>query len=172
MGSSCTKCLEDTGLKGHTWGEGERLGGSGDVPTLTAEERRQRAREAAERRNPGAKQKPLKSKREPVQATKNEDESYVSSEGATLGETAESTSGLSDREKRAAAAKKRMDENSSRNISKEKAAELKLKRQKDKLVGQITHYYKEAGREVPFGLPAASIEKLKKQLEFAKALKP
>lgn len=66
---------------------------------------------------------------------------------------------------------KRLETSQKKGLSEEKAAELKLKRQKDDLIGKITHYYYQVGRDPPFGLVASPIGTLKKQLQYAKNLK-
>ena len=56
-------------------------------------------------------------------------------------------------------------------LSAEKQQEMKLKAEKDRLLGQITHYYRESGKEVPFGLASCSKEQLKRHLEHVKGMK-
>ena len=53
-------------------------------------------------------------------------------------------------------------------ISKEKAEELALKRQRDTLLGKIRAYYAARGMSEPFGLAAAPLETLRAYLERAK----
>ena len=55
-------------------------------------------------------------------------------------------------------------------LSSKRSAELAERRQKDDLIGKIVHYYRQAGQKEPFGLPAASVEGLKKHLAHAKSL--
>uniref|UniRef100_A0A7S3LP11 Uncharacterized protein n=1 Tax=Aplanochytrium stocchinoi TaxID=215587 RepID=A0A7S3LP11_9STRA len=179
MGKACTKCLEDTGLKGHSWGDGQRLGDSGGAGNqLTEEQRREqrlKAKQAAEARGnpklskPKPKPKPKPKQTEPTPKTSDESNSEeVDNENEKEIEENEEEvdeSNLSEREKkaklRAAAAAKRINEKDTKGLSKEKAEELRLKREKDR----------EAGRDPPFGLASVSVPKLKKQLEFAKTLK-
>jgi len=71
-------------------------------------------------------------------------------------------------ESAAAAAEARMKNNG--NLTAEKNEELASKRKKEDLIGKITHYYQKAGREPPFGLSAATMDGLKKQLDYAKGL--
>lgn len=53
-------------------------------------------------------------------------------------------------------------------ISKEKAAELAAKRQRDTLLGKIRAHYAAAGMTEPLGLAAAPLKTLKSYLDRAK----
>lgn len=70
----------------------------------------------------------------------------------------------------AAAAADRRAKESVQGLSDEAAATLKSRRTKDELMGRIEFYYRQAGEEPPFGLAAASVDALRKQLEYAKGL--
>ena len=45
------------------------------------------------------------------------------------------------------------------------------RREKDALVGRIEALYAAAGKDTPFGLPAASLDALRRQLQFAQGLR-
>lgn len=79
---------------------------------------------------------------------------------------------FADRNKAAEAAQRRLEKaQASTGVSVEKAEELKLKREKDELLGKIQHYYASAGKEPPFGLAVAPVGTLRTHLEYAKNLK-
>ena len=54
------------------------------------------------------------------------------------------------------------------NADKEKARKMGERRTKDELVGKIEAHYAAKGEDPPFGLPAASVEVLRKHLADAK----
>eukprot|EP00754_Rhynchopus_humris_P051094 Rhum_TRINITY_DN9335_c2_g1::Rhum_TRINITY_DN9335_c2_g1_i1::g.32797::m.32797 len=62
-------------------------------------------------------------------------------------------------------------EAASSNISDDKAAALRLRREKDELLGRIEVIAKEKGVTVPFGLPAAAVPAIRKYLEELRARK-
>ncbi len=70
----------------------------------------------------------------------------------------------------AAEAAERRAQASTQGLSEETVEALRLRRQKDDLVGKIEHYYRTAGREPPFGLNMATVEALRKQQDYAKTL--
>lgn len=79
---------------------------------------------------------------------------------------------FTDRNKIAEAAKKRQAESHQNSgISKEKTEELRIKREKDELLGKISHYYSLAGKNTPFGLASSPVSTLRKHLEYAKSLR-
>eukprot|EP00499_Haloplacidia_sp_CaronLabIsolate_P005683 CAMPEP_0196791636 /NCGR_PEP_ID=MMETSP1104-20130614/30161_1 /TAXON_ID=33652 /ORGANISM="Cafeteria sp., Strain Caron Lab Isolate" /LENGTH=171 /DNA_ID=CAMNT_0042161999 /DNA_START=15 /DNA_END=530 /DNA_ORIENTATION=+ len=53
-------------------------------------------------------------------------------------------------------------------ISGTKRQQLEDRRARDELIGKIQHYYAVAGEDPPIGLPAASIDALRRHLERAK----
>ena len=74
-----------------------------------------------------------------------------------------------DRNKLFEAASKRLNEDGKKGgISDEKAEELRIRKEKDALLGKIENYYSLAGKDVPFGLASAPVSTLRKHLEYAK----
>ncbi|TMW65654.1 hypothetical protein Poli38472_008296 [Pythium oligandrum] len=50
----------------------------------------------------------------------------------------------------------------------EKAKELRLRREKDELLGRIYNRYNVLGKEAPIGLPSCDVDQLKRHLETLK----
>lgn len=67
---------------------------------------------------------------------------------------------------RADIVQKRINDNFGKGLSDEKAKQLKIKREKDKLLGKINEIYATLRKDPPFGLPAASPEKLRTHLKY------
>jgi hypothetical protein len=76
------------------------------------------------------------------------------------------------REAMAAAAEKRAQAfNQGGGAGKQKQAALADRRQRDELVGKIQAHYQAKGQEAPFGLPACTVQQLKRHLEKVKGQK-
>lgn len=67
-----------------------------------------------------------------------------------------------------AAQKRQADAAQKSGLSEEKAKELRTKRAKDELLGKISHYYVQMGKDAPFGLASANLETLKRHLDYVK----